>query len=406
VNRLIILTSEFPFGKGENFLMDEVKVYAKENLPVFIIPFKYIGDKRKLPDGINIFIPKHRSKSIWPFGLIQMIRHVWFWKELALFGPYLVYKQSRKSFLFFLKMALFTKDTLVQMNQEICLSNRDVIYSYWFSGLTGGAILFNENQSNKTPIVSRAHGGDVYLFRYKPPYLPFREFLWKGINHLAVVSKDGANYLRSLYPAYEKIIHTHYLGTSEPGFKSYPSNDGTFRIVSCAYLSPVKRISLLIDSLKLAATYGIKISWTHFGGGALFESLKKYAELQLKDSGQWFLLGDLPNEQVLNFYRTHPVDLFVSVSLSEGLPISMMEAMSVGIPILSTNVGGVSEMIEETMLIPVESSPEQIARSIVKYANKRVSTSCEERIQIWASFFKAEKNHKDFIDSIENIILH
>ena len=48
-------------------------------------------------------------------------------------------------------------------------------------------------------------------------------------------------------------------------------------------------------------------------------------------------------------------DLFVNMSLSEGIPVSIMEAISFGIPIIATNVGGNAEIVndETGVLIPL-----------------------------------------------------
>jgi len=48
----------------------------------------------------------------------------------------------------------------------------------------------------------------------------------------------------------------------------------------------------------------------------------------------------LPHNDVLNYYASNPVDVFINTSSSEGLPVSIMEAMSFGIPVIATNVGG------------------------------------------------------------------
>ena len=70
---------------------------------------------------------------------------------------------------------------------------------------------------------------------------------------------------------------------------------------------------------------------------------------------------------VISFYQDNRIDLFVSLSESEGLPVSMMEAMNHGIPVVSKDVGGVREIVidgETGFIVPKESSLEEIAKSI------------------------------------------
>ena len=58
---------------------------------------------------------------------------------------------------------------------------------------------------------------------------------------------------------------------------------------------------------------------------------------------RWTLHGQVPNAEVFNTYRSRPTDLFANTSLSEGIPVSIMEAQSCGIPILAPAVGGIPE---------------------------------------------------------------
>lgn len=53
------------------------------------------------------------------------------------------------------------------------------------------------------------------------------------------------------------------------------------------------------------------------------------------------------NQQVYDYYKSNKVDVFVNVSYSEGLPVSLMEASSFGIPVIATDVGGSAEIIDK-----------------------------------------------------------
>ena len=59
-------------------------------------------------------------------------------------------------------------------------------------------------------------------------------------------------------------------------------------------------------------------------------------------------------------------DLFISVSRSEARPVSISEALSVGIPVLATNAGGTCEIIDKSVgrLLPVSIKPTELAREI------------------------------------------
>ncbi|MBK8368427.1 MAG: glycosyltransferase [Bacteroidetes bacterium] len=74
----------------------------------------------------------------------------------------------------------------------------------------------------------------------------------------------------------------------------------------------------------------------------------------------------------MDFYKDKPVDLFVNVSEIEGIPVSIMEAISFGIPCIGTNVGGVSEIVNEQtgFLIDKNFEPNEVAELLSKYLSK------------------------------------
>ena len=83
-------------------------------------------------------------------------------------------------------------------------------------------------------------------------------------------------------------------------------------------------------------------------------------------------MGNIPNERLLNYYRDSYYDIFLNVSTSEGLPVSIMEAMSFGIPCIATDVGGTKEIVDHTIngvLLHEDSSPERIKDAILSIAN-------------------------------------
>jgi glycosyltransferase involved in cell wall biosynthesis len=76
-------------------------------------------------------------------------------------------------------------------------------------------------------------------------------------------------------------------------------------------------------------------------------------------------------------------DIYVQPSISEGLPLSLLEAMSIGVPVIATDVGGVAEIIgndERGMLVPPYSPGElfrglnKVARNMCEFKQKAQNT--------------------------------
>ena len=116
-------------------------------------------------------------------------------------------------------------------------------------------------------------------------------------------------------------------------------------------------------------------------------------------------MGKLSNKEVHDFYELNTVDLFINVSRSEGLPVSIMEAISYGIPVIATDVGGTSEIVSEKDGFLISANPEiqEIRNCIKKYSE--LSTEKKELLKknaksIWKEKFDADKNGPIFYKNL------
>lgn len=403
--KLVLLTHEYPFGKGESFVANELEFYSGQGIEILVVPFKKSGTKRQLPAGVVLYESGSEKNETWFSILLSASTQGWFWKELLRFGRLFFFRSVRTAFLFFLKVAVTQQKRLNKLHSSDTIKPDDILYSYWLGGLTAGAILYNRQRSAALKVITRAHRGDVYSDQYQPDYLPFRDWVLENTDLVAVVSQHGVSYLQKQYPHHSKKIQCYYLGTFNPHFICNPSRDGVFRIVSCSYMKPVKRIHLLIESLvafqKQHPT--ITVEWTHLGGGAQWDSILKMSK-ELSGKINCVFPGDVTQEQIFAFYREHPVDLFVNVSASEGLPVSIMEAMSTGIPVLATDVGGVRELVDEScgMLLPVDVSPAEISRVLFSFVQQPQSGLRINAHLKWQRSFDFEKNQQQFIRDVRS----
>ena len=80
-----------------------------------------------------------------------------------------------------------------------------------------------------------------------------------------------------------------------------------------------------------------------------WRSIKREVELDIEKLPKNIkvnLLGELTSTDIYKLYKENSYHIFVNVSESEGIPVSIMEASSFGIPVIATNVGGVGEIVE------------------------------------------------------------
>jgi colanic acid/amylovoran biosynthesis glycosyltransferase len=279
-----------------------------------------------------------------------------------------------------------------------------VICTWWFDTQTLGLARFGAKHA--VPVVTRAHGYDLYESRHSPPYIPFRRSALEQIVRVYPDSDAGARYLAARYPSFASKIQASLLGVEDAGFLNKPSSDGVFRVVSCSFLTPVKRIDLLIRGLAVLGgdLPDQIVEWTHLGDGPERAGLSEQARTSLPPNVRWALNGYPGKGQVYEHYRAHPADLFANVSQSEGTPVSIMEAISVGIPVLCTAVGGNIEIVgaENGLLIGADPSPAEIAAGIKGLMNDPVAlrdrrTASRAR---WEERYNARKNYSAFAESL------
>lgn len=119
----------------------------------------------------------------------------------------------------------------------------------------------------------------------------------------------------------------------------------------------------LLKSVKMMKEKGLNVSIHIIGDGPYLKKLKKYCS-KSNISSQVFFYGRFSNRQVL-FEKLKEMDIMVYPSKMEGLPRVLIEAMAVGLPIISTPIAGIPELINTKYLI----NPNDF-RSIAKIVNR------------------------------------
>lgn len=124
-------------------------------------------------------------------------------------------------------------------------------------------------------------------------------------------------------------------------------------IIFCAArMAPEKGIEFLLQAFKIVIEVNRNTRLRIAGDGSSKASLQATAvQLGISDSVEF--LGQLAEVEITN--ELCASDLFVLPSLAEGLPVSLMEAMAVGVPVVATNIAGVSELVkngESGFLVP------------------------------------------------------
>ena len=253
--------------------------------------------------------------------------------------------------------------------------------------------------------ISRSHGGDVFFELHQGNYLPLKHFMLEHLNFLFTIADFSREYLiKKLNDTTGKIV-TKKLGVAN----KYPFEEhdctGKLKVASCSQIDHNKRLNLIIGGIKCLEN--MDVAWYHIGEDELDGELMRLAKQELEPLGVFYeFLGMMPNEKVFVFYHQTKPDLFINASMSEGLPVSVMEAMSFGIPVIATAVGGTPEIVKDGyngFLLCQDPTAEEIAEAIKKYYLLPESEKLKMRenaYKTWDEEYNAEKNSAGFVEII------
>jgi colanic acid/amylovoran biosynthesis glycosyltransferase len=163
-------------------------------------------------------------------------------------------------------------------------------------------------------------------------------------------------------PSAFKVIHCG-LDVSRYHFRL--PRERVARIFCAARLAPEKGLDFLIRALKILVDKQYNIEMRIAGDGPNRAALQALAQT-CGVAPHLHLLGTLSEQEVTRELDTS--DIFVLPSLAEGLPISAMEALAVGVPVVATNIAGTSELIEhgKTGLLVRPTDPEALADAVIQ----------------------------------------
>jgi glycosyltransferase involved in cell wall biosynthesis len=194
----------------------------------------------------------------------------------------------------------------------------------------------------RTPIIFTAH---TWSFDEGVPSLrrtvaiPLEKFAALLGGRIITVSDANTNKaLRHRIAPKQRMIRI-WNGVPDSELRARPGSRDQITMISVARMVPQKDYELLLRSL-----VGVEGNWRLqlVGDGPLRPSLEALAQ-ELELTGQLEFLGERNDVASL----LSKADVFILISKWEGLPISIIEAMRAGLPVIATDVGGVSEMVEE-----------------------------------------------------------
>ena len=403
-NNIVLLTNTYPHS-GELFLRTEIGFIPEG---VFADIWSFFFDRARMENKSSFSnVTTHTYNELSAIGKIRcMLNAIYMFIGESELKEVFEFKGFFRNVVKAIKFAYISEIRLVSIKQWLkntgYTSGNPLIYSYWlYETAYVGARLKTENPQNI--FITRCHGYDLYEERHPNGYLPFRQFILKNADMICPISEDGKKYLHDRFNGrYDSKIKVMRLGTIRCiDFICKQKKTEKIILVSCSNLVEVKRVDLIIRALNKCDK---EIVWYHFGDGVMRSDLEKQAQ-SLPTNVKYFFMGFQENKEIQKFYANHYIDAFVNVSQSEGVPVSIMEAESYGVPVIATNVGGTSEIVHDRqngVLLSVDFTDADLLNAIDDVLSN-ADQYRKEALRTWENMSNANVVFPEFYKMLEEL---
>lgn len=211
------------------------------------------------------------------------------------------------------------------------------------------------------PYIITLHGGGIpgfapertaLLFTF---LLPFTRHIWREASAVVAVSQGLKDLAHISYPDTEIQVIRNGIDSQQFQPRSQPDlNRGKVAILFVGRLAEQKGLRYLLQTLPLLhesaeTPFELRI----LGDGPQRQEMESMVE-RMRLTNLVHFVGWVPSEEVKAYLQDS--DIFVLPSLIEGLPISVLEAMACGLPVVTTDTRGNNELVrsgENGFLVPV-----------------------------------------------------
>jgi glycosyltransferase involved in cell wall biosynthesis len=366
MKRIAYITVKAPFGTQETFILTEILALKNAGADILILPRDKSGElfhKEAAPlikdtlstPWLDVNVAKDFIKFICrkPLFFIRIL--------------YAIAFKARNIRIAFKNLIVFPK--AVSLSEDIKKASISHIHAHWAS--TPSTMAYIISRITGITWSFTAHRGDIAennIINKKCASASFvRAIDEEGRKDLTEIVGDSV---------LQRKILTLHMGVEVPeNVKTPIISQEVFTVLCPANFVPKKGHRYLFESCKILSARGINFKCLISGDGPLGDELKGMVE-GLPIGCNIEFLGRLPHEQLLGLYAEGRVDVVVLPSIvtgddvREGIPVALMEAMSYGIPVISTRTGGIPELLGDGSGIMVEEkNAESLTGAIEKLIN-------------------------------------
>lgn len=402
MKKMIFVTNSFPFSIQEaSFIRPEIAELLK-NFDITIVSRNIRGEQTTaLPDSVKVLRYDAKKgynvlflavKTLFSKAVYKEIARLLKKKRFSLVNV----KKTVKYYMRSLHFAKFLKPLRDEIEENVTL------YTYWndYSVMSLSMI-----KKDGDKLVSRAHRVDLYEREENGFYLPMKAASNEKTDLIAFISEEGKQYFENNFgtKAQKEVFR---LGVGEQKILNKDESE-TLSVYSFSYISPVKRVELIAKTLEKID--GINIKWTHIGSGIKEKEVKETAHRLLdgKTNVTYHFTGAMENKEAMQYISESDFDALINVSESEGVPVTMMEAMSFSIPVIATDVGGVSEIVKDGFNGCLIEDSADICEKLKSTLLNFYKMSSDEKKALranaystWKEKYNSQINEKEFVKRI------
>jgi colanic acid/amylovoran biosynthesis glycosyltransferase len=403
--KILLFTSAFPYGgDSENFLRNELN-FGSEISSITVLPFSKRGSAREVPNNVLVNnVCNTQSKTFYLIVLIKMLFSFYFWKSI-LSKKFIKAKKINQKYFYIKSLfgALIIK--AVVKKRKIHYDSDTIFYSYWLTYAPLGLAMLKREGFLKNKIVSRGHSYDIDEEEVGF-HFPLRNLIYKYIDHIFPISTIAAKTIIRRYPKSINKLNVERLGVLSIKNSLNILEPGVIKVISCSGVRKEKRVNLILKSLNRYCREHPNsiVQWTHIGGGGIdFKNLEKEiksAEQNLKIN----LLGNLDYNEIYNYYKKNDLNIFINLSLREGVPVAIMEALSASMTVLATDVGATSEIVnKDTGVLINKNFSQKDFNNGINHIIDNYQNLSKKTYKIYKKYYNANSNYINFYEKLNEI---
>jgi glycosyltransferase involved in cell wall biosynthesis len=345
-----VFTKQFPFGIQEAYLLDEAPFLAQYFDHVYYVPhaeFKFNSQQLRIELNDHIEVVNLNS-NVNSLGVMARIKSVGAILSLLAWDVCTSREKGktiRKSFQNMLRLYhYFASARILRSIIKRHEHDEKVFYHYWLhDGMIIQKLAQGVLNENAGFTIARAHSLDLYHKNWPlKSYLPYEKIKFYMADHVASISYHGWKHMENTFP--DRAMHFSHrpLGVLDLEWNKERKGHPEALIVTVSWVSQLKRLDRVMCLMEALPK---NFKWVHIGSGddEIIKNIQSRCEL---NQVQFEALGYLPKQEVYSFFKSHHVAFFCNMSIWEGVPVSLMEAAMLGIPMIVSDIPGNREIVE------------------------------------------------------------